>query len=300
MANFTVECVVDAKDKLGESAFWCPDEAALYWLDVPAPARIHRWSPGSGKHDAWDVPELVSSMAKRRDGRLLVASLLGLNVFDPKDGSFRRVAAPEAGKPQNRSNDGAPDAKGRFWYGTMQNNLGPRGEFLDAPPPVGILYKVEPDFRVVPMESGQGVPNATAWSLDNKTMYFADTLQGTIFAYDFDLELGAISNKRVFTKEGPGYPDGACIDAEGCLWNARWEAGAVVRYTPEGRIDRIIEVPARRVTSCCFGGAGLETLYITSSRIHLTEDDLQDQPAAGGVFAVQPGVSGIERPYFGT
>lgn len=300
MTEPKVELAVAARDALGESAFWSVEDQALYWLDVPPlTASIQRFSPASGKHERWEVPEAVASMARRPDGRLLVASVSGLNIFNPADGSFKRIAAPEAGKVRNRSNDGAPDALGRFWFGTMQNNLGPKGEFLSDPlESVGTLYKVESDLRVVPVEFGQGIPNATCFSPDNKTLYFADTLQGAIFAYDFDLELGAISNKRIFTKEGPGYPDGACVDAEGYLWNARWEGGCIVRFAPDGRIDRTINVAARRVTSVAFGGADLGTLYITSSRIHLSEGDLKDQPDAGGIFAVVPGVHGLPRPLF--
>lgn len=300
MPNQTAELAVDAKNALGEGVFWCDEEQAVYWLDVPLPApAIHRLDPVTGKHDIWPMPEGVASMSKRRDGRLLVASDSGLHVFDPADGSFFRVAAPEAHLPANRSNDGAPDALGRFWYGSMVNNLGPGGEYLDLGPSTGTLYKVEHDLKVIPVASGFGVPNCTAWSPDSKTMYFADTAVGAIFAYDFNLELGGIANQRVFADGGIGYPDGGCVDAEGYLWNARWEGGAVIRFAPDGSVDRIIDVPAKRVTCCAFGGAALDTLFITTSRSHLTEDELKDQPDAGGLFAIKLGVTGLPRPVFG-
>lgn len=295
-----IQCVLDCRDKLGEGAFWCPDEQALYWLDVPMPSQLHRLDPASGKHYVWAMPEMIASMAKRRDGTLLVASHRGLNVFDPGTGALKRIAAPEAHIPDNRSNDGAPDAKGRFWFGTMANNIADDGSYFSPGVSAGVLWKIEPDFRMIPVVGGIGIANATAWSPDWTTFYFADTAQQTIFAWDFDLELGALSRKRVFARpEGHGYPDGACIDAEGFLWNARWEGSAVIRFAPDGSIDRIVEIPAERVTSCAFGGPDLGTLYVTTSRLHLTDAQLERNPLSGGVFAFRPGVVGLARPAFG-
>lgn len=295
----TVECVVDAKDKLGEGAFWCPVERALYWLDVPMPSMLQRFDPATARLDRWPMPEMIMSMAKRRDGTLLVASHHGLNVFDPATGALKRIAAPEADKPANRSNDGAPDGKGRFWFGSMANNIAEDGTYFSPGVSTGTLWKIEPDLRMIPVEGGIGISNATAWSPDWSTFYFADTAEGAIFAWDFDLELGALSNKRVFAApEGLGYPDGACIDAEGYLWNARWEGSCVVRFAPDGSVDRVVRIPAERVTSCAFGGADLGTLYVTTSRLHLTDEQLANQPLAGGVFAFRPGVHGLPRPAF--
>jgi L-arabinonolactonase len=288
-----VVCALDVKDKLGEGIIWDAVEGVLWWVDVPRPSAIHRLNPGTGAHDKWVMPEMVMSLSKRRDGRLLAASHHGLNVFDPKDGSLKRIASPEADRPLNRSNDGATDASGRFWFGTMLNNIGPDNSYLDVPESTGNLYRVGADLIPVRMDGQIGISNSTAWSPDAKTMYFADTLAGTIYAYDFDLPLGAISNRRVFANvQGHGYPDGSCVDAEGFLWNARWEGGCVIRFAPDGNIDRIIKVPASRVTCCAFGGPDLGTLYITTSRLHLTAEELTVQPQAGGLFSCRPGVTG--------
>lgn len=288
------------RDKLGEGAFWCPEEQALYWVDVPMPSMIHRLVPASGKHRQWPMPEMVMSMAKRRDGTLLVASHHGLNIFDPADGTLERILAPEADKPDNRSNDGAPDAKGRFWYGTMCNNIAEDGSYYDLGRATGALWKVEPDGAAQMMVGGIGIANATAFSPDNRIFYFADTARDTIFAWDFDLDLGALSNRRVFTApQGLGSPDGACIDADGYLWNARWGGGCVVRFAPDGSIDRVVDIPAARVTSCAFGGPDLDRLYVTTSRLHLTAAELADQPDAGALFSFVPGVAGLPRPMFG-
>jgi sugar lactone lactonase YvrE len=297
--NAKVECVLDCHDKLGEGIFWCPVERALYWVDVPMPSYLHRWDPKSGDHETWPMPEMITSLAKRNDGTLLVASHHGLNVFDPRKATLVRVAAPEADRPGNRANDGCTDRRGRFWFGTMCNNVAPDGTYLDVLESTGVLYKVEPGMRIVSMEGEVGISNAICWSPDDRTMYFADTLLGAIHAYDFDLELGAISNKRVFAKlDGHGYPDGATVDADGYLWNARWEGSSVVRFAPDGRVDAIVAVPVSRVTCCAFGGDDLDTLYVTTSRLHLNEAELAAQPHAGGVFALKPGVKGLSKPPF--
>lgn len=292
-ATAEATCVFDARDKLGEGIIWDAVEGVLWWVDVPRPAVIHRLDPATGAHRAWPMPEMVMSLSKRRDGRLVVASHRGLNLFDPADGSLKRVAAPEADRPLNRSNDGGTDARGRFWFGTMGNNIADDNAYVDPPGVLGSLYRVGPDLVPVRMDGPFGITNSTCWAPDGRTMYFADTLLGTIYAYDFDLELGALSNRRAFAApEGLGYPDGSCVDAEGFLWNARWEGGAVVRFAPDGSVDRIVAVPAARVTSCTFGGADLATLFITTSRLHLDDEALRAQPQAGGVFAVRPGVAG--------
>jgi L-arabinonolactonase len=149
------------------------------------------------------------------------------------------------------------------------------------------------------MDGGVGISNAICWSPDHRTMYFADTLLGAIHAYDFDLELGAISNKRIFAKlDRHGYPDGATVDADGYVWNARWDGGSLVRFAPDGSVDAVIAIPASRVTCCAFGGDDLDTLYVTTSRLHLTEQELATQPQAGGIFALKPGVKGLPRPAF--
>jgi L-arabinonolactonase len=299
MTDNTVTCVIDSRNKLGEGIMWDPAERVLWWVDVPMPSEIHRLDPATGDHKVWRFSEMVTSLSKRRNGTLLVASHHGLNVFNPADGTLKRVASPEADKPLNRANDGSTDARGRFWYGSMRNNIAPDNTYLDVPESTGTLYRVGADMVPVSMDGGIGISNATCWSPDGRTMYFADTLAGNIYAYDYDLELGAISNKRILSMDADhGFPDGCTVDAEGYLWSARWEGGCVLRIAPDGRIDRKIDVPARRVTCCAFGGDDLGTLYITSSRLHFTEDELKTQPQAGGVFAVRPGVQGLAQAQF--
>ncbi len=294
-----IECVVDSRDKVGEGAFWCPEERAVYWLDVPLPSVLHRFLPQSGRHDTWPTPEMITAMAKRRDGTLLVASQGGLNIFDPGSGHLDRIATPEAHRPKNRSNDSAPDAKGRFWLGTMQNNLGPNGEEIPIEASSGGLWRIEPDLTATEAVTGLGITNGLAWSPDNTVLYVADTMIQTIFAYDFDLDSGTLSNKRVFSDvKDLGFADGATVDAEGYIWSARWEGSCIARLAPDGSVDRIVPTPSTRVTSCAFGDDDFGTLYFTTARLGVAGSVLQTYPMQGGLFAFRPGVTGLPRPQF--
>ena len=136
----------------------------------------------------------------------------------------------------------------------------------------GSLYRLDADRSCSPMASGIGISNSLAWSPDNGTFYFADTLLGTIFAYDFHLETGTLANRRVFatTNDQPGAPDGSTVDEEGYLWNAQWGGWRLVRYAPDGRVDRIVDLPVQQPTCCMFGGPDLRTLYVTSASIGLS------------------------------
>ena len=292
-------CVLDCGDHLGEGALWDEREGVLWWVDVPMPSRLHRLDPATGRHDEWAMPEMIMSLAVREQGGLLIASHHGLNTFDPAEGRLVRVLEPEADKPRNRSNDGGTDPRGRFWFGTMQNNLAEDASAIPITESSGAIYRVDPDLTVTRMAEGIGIANTFAWSPDGTRLYFADTLTGWIFVYDFDPEAGKLGERRNFARaDDLGYPDGSTIDAEGYLWNARWGGGCVARFSPDGAIDRIVKVPADKVTSCAFGGPDLDILYITTARYEATEDDRRRQPQAGGLFAVRPSVRGLPRARF--
>ncbi|HEY4191635.1 MAG TPA: SMP-30/gluconolactonase/LRE family protein [Mesorhizobium sp.] len=294
-----VACVVDSHDKLGEGAFWCPDEGALYWVDIAMPSALHRLTPATGRHDSWPMPEMISALAKRGDGTLLVASQSGLGFFDPARPQLQRVAAPEAHKPANRSNDGAPDASGRFWIGTMQNNFAPDGSEIPVESATGSLWRIEAHLKATEVISGIGITNGVAWSPDSRTLYVVDSMTQTIFAYDFDLEPGTVGNRRVFSDvKDMGDPDGNAVDAQGYLWSARWEGHGLMRFAPDGTVDRVVPIPASRVTSCAFGGPDLATLYVTTSRRGVDAETLARYPQQGGLFSLRPGVSGLPRAKF--
>ena len=244
------------------------------------------------------MPESISLLARRADGTMLIASKSGLNIFDLKTGELQRVAMPER-DPLNRSNDGAVDAKGRLWYGTMRDNFAPDGSGIPVTEAKGTLYRIDADLTATAMESNVFIPNPACFSPDNRTFYFTEAPSGIIFAYDFDLERGTISNRRPFAApKGYGDPDGSTVDAEGYVWNARWNAACVIRFAPHGSIDRVVDVPAPLVTCPAFGGENLDTLYITCARCDMTAEQHAQYPLGGALFAFKPGVRGLQRPNF--
>ena len=299
VTEIPVTCLADCRDKLGEGCFWDAETQALWWLDAIVPSAIHRLHVASGDYRRWQFSEMVTAMAKRRDGTLIVGGARGVNFFNPGTGALTPVTRLDADKPMNRGNDGACDAKGRFWFGTMMNNVGTYGADVPITASTGTLYRIAADGTATAMEHDIGVSNGPCWSPDNKTFYFTDSMAQVIWAYDFDLEAGTISNRRVLndTKDF-GYPDGATVDRDGFVWSARWQGSCVLRIDPKGRIDRVVPMPAKRVTNVCFGGAKLDTLYVTTSRLHVAESHLRRYPLQGGLFCFDPGITGFEKHAF--
>jgi sugar lactone lactonase YvrE len=285
----TIERVGDGTDVLGESAVWCTREAALYWVDIREPA-IRRWDSSGGGTQSWLMPELIGSIALRDEGGLLVALQTSLSFFDPSSGRLEQVAAPPAGPAEMRFNDGRCDRQGRFWVGTM-NNV--------TRAPEGALYRFDRRHVLTTMTEGFSIPNSLAWSPDGTTMYLADSLQHAISSYDFAPETGAIGVQRPFARtQAPAIPDGSTVDADGCLWNAEYDGWRIVRYAPGGTIDRVVDLPVQRPTSCAFGGANLDVLYITTASQRLTDEERARQPLAGAVLALDVGVRGLPEPRY--
>lgn len=285
-----ISLAVACRNTLGEGPVWDGIEDALYWVDIQE-GLLQRFEPVSGRIDRWMLPERVGALALRRESGLVLALASGFAVFDPGTGALDRRAAPEAHLPGNRFNDGKCDARGRFWAGTMHE---------EARHLAGALYRLDPGGACHTMETEIGISNSLAWSPDDRTFYFADTLRGTIFAYDFDLDAGTLSNRRIFADAGaaPGAPDGSTVDADGFLWNARWGGSCLVRYAPDGRVDRVVDLPVANPTSCMFGGPDLRTLYITSSIIGLTGTERARQPWAGGVLSLEVEKRGLPAMRF--
>lgn len=299
MRPIPITCIAQSNDRLGEGCMWDSKTQSLWWLDIALPSRIHTLNPATGAHRSWQFNVILTAMALRADGTLLVGGEHGLYVFRPMTGALTDFAQPE-NREGNRGNDGAADAGGRFWFGTMQQNIGPTGEDLDITRNSGALYRVEKDGSSHLMMDDVGVSNGPCWSPDNTIFYFSDSRAQIIWAFDFDLTSGELSNRRVHndTKDH-GYPDGATMDAEGFIWSARWEGSCVLRIDPKGRIDRIVSMPASRPTCVCFGGAGLDVIYVTSSRAHVAADVLKQYPLQGGVFCFDPQVKGFAKHRFG-
>lgn len=276
-------------DILGESPVWDERAQCLYWVDIRRPA-IRRLDPATGQVDAWPMPDLVGSLALTEEGRLLAALPHFIALFDPVSGSLESFARPPRRVPGHRFNDGRCDRQGRFWVGTMHNL---------TRAPEGVLYKLERPGELEPVLDGICIPNSLAFSPDGRTMYFADSLRYSLFAYDYDPDTGRMGPPRVFaTTEPPGFPDGSTVDAEGYLWNAQFDAWRLVRYAPDGRIDRIVALPVQRPTSCAFGGPDLATLYVTTASQKMSPEELQAQPLAGALLALDVGVRGLPEPRF--
>jgi sugar lactone lactonase YvrE len=265
-----VERVVDSADRLGECPLWDERSQALWWVDIHAPA-IKRFD---GKQvSVIPMPEYVGSIALRTNGELLAALQSGIHFVEQ---TAARLFANAEKPADHRFNDGRCDRAGRFWVGTLKDP-----DFT----PTGALYCFDRDGGSRAWRHGIAVPNSLAWSPDGRTMYFADSPRHKIWAFDYEPDEGRMSNERLFAAPYPGFPDGSCVDADGCLWNAEYGGARLVRYTPQGKIDRVIAVPPKEPTCCCFGGALLDTLYITSAK-------------GGGVWAVRPGSTGLPEARF--
>jgi L-arabinonolactonase len=289
-----IDCVLEPCSIVGEGPFWDVGQRCLWWVDIPA-GKVHRFDPALGENRSRDFGEVAGCLAATADGKLVVAGRNGIFRFDFETGEKTLIVDPEPDLPKNRFNDGATDCKGRFWAGTMREGGGPV--------PEGTIYRLDPDGTCTAFFSEIFTPNGLAFSADGKRMYFSDSNPAvrTIWVCDYDSETGTPSNRRVFfdTRAVEGRPDGGTVDAEGCFWMAGVGGWQLVRYTPDGAIDRIIDMPAERPTKIMFGGPDLDTLYVTSFGIEKTLGTEDRQPCAGGLFAITGlGVRGVAQTPF--
>jgi L-arabinonolactonase len=289
-----IEVVVDVKTTLGEGPLWDVEQERLYWIDS-FDGRVFRATADGREIRSWDVPMKIGSMALRKDGGGAVVSLQrGFHLLDFATGDVTLIHDPEPDRPMNRLNDGKVDRRGRFFAGSMDTmEEGPSGG----------LYRLDPDFSVTRIDSGIICSNGPCWSPDDRTFYFADTWTGEIWAYDYDIATGAATNRRTFvrvdTSRG-GAADGSTVDTEGYLWNALVYDGRLVRYAPDGTIDRIIDMPVKKITSVMFGGPKLDILYVTSMAKPPLPRFPGDGVLRGSLFAITGlGIKGVAEPRFG-
>jgi L-arabinonolactonase len=276
--------IIPVSNTLGEGVQWDVADQALWWTDI-AERKIFRRRDGALQTFA--MPQRVGSFALVEGGdEIVVAFESGIALIDLNGQEPRWLGRPDMALDGMRFNDGRVDRQGRFWAGTMEE-LEPRSG-------QGNLYCLDRGGLLHHRESGVEIANGLAWSPDGRVMYFADSPLRTIFAYDFDTETGDISSRRVFARTPDGaYPDGATVDEQGFLWSAHWGTGRVVRYAPDGRIDRALELPVSQPTCTAFGGAGLDILFVTSARDGLSRSSLAAEPNAGDVFAYRTGFRGL-------
>jgi L-arabinonolactonase len=289
-----MQLVVDGRHVLGEGMIWNERTGRLLWTDIES-SELWAHDPASGALERWPLPERLCSMALTEDdGRLLLALASGLAFFDLRTGELARICAVEAHLRSTRLNDGRVDRQGRFVFGVFNQDENPKH-------PIGGFYRLNRDLSLerLPL-GGVAIANSICFSPDGRTMYYADSATREIRCCDYDAS-GEVSNLRVFATRdaAPGDPDGSTIDAEGFLWSTRWGAGQVVRFAPDGSVDRVFALPAPQPTCPAFGGPGLDVLYVTTATVGLSPAQLAAAPGSGGVFARQVGIRGLPEERFG-
>ena len=285
-----VELLDECNNSLGEGITYSSNDNFLYWLDIGNLSKLHKLDLSLKKKEIFELPEIVTATSIRSSDELILATNNGIKLFNTFNKKFESVLNIESQQLLTRSNDGASDSLGRFWFGTMQNNFDKNGKSIPINENIGKLYKVDTNKKISIVVEELGIPNTFVWSPDNKNFYFTDTLNGTILSYDFELESGELSNKKNFATFDRGHPDGSTIDTDGCVWNCRWGGSCIVRFTPSGKVDQIIEMPVQNITNCIFGGSDMKTLFITTaSNEGKNKNDLD-----GSLFSINLNYQGIE------
>jgi L-arabinonolactonase len=286
------EIVLDCRNEHGEGVLWNALDARLWWTDIHGKAL---WSldPATGKSERYPAPDRICCFAPRLDGTVIAAFADGFAIFDPRNGRREDIAPFEPDLPDTRLNDGRTDRNGRFIAGGIDEV---------AVKPISSVWRLDADMTLTRLFGEVGCANSTCFSPDGRTMYFADSPTRAIVAFDYDPETGAVGAKRPVATlpEGKGVPDGSCVDADGFIWNAVWEGYRVERFSPDGRLDRTIDVPVAKPTCAAFGGPNLDTLFITTSRLDSSAEFLEHEPHSGSLYAVNPGVKGlVDAPFAG-
>lgn len=287
-----IEVLADVKTTLGEGPLWDVEEQRLYWIDS-FDGRVFRCTADGAEIRAWDVPQKIGSMCLRQSGGAIVSLQRGFHTLDFATGAVELIHDPEPNSPANRLNDGKVDRQGRFVAGSMDTN---------EEGPNGALYRLDPDLSVHKLDGGIICSNGPCWSPDGRTLYFSDTWSGEIWAYDYDTATGNASNRRTFAPidvSGGGAPDGATVDAEGYVWSALVYVGKLVRLAPDGSVDRVIEMPVKKVTSVMFGGPNLDILFVTSMAKPPLPRFPGDGQLRGSLFAIYDlGIRGLPEMRF--
>lgn len=292
--DIELRVAIDHRAILGEGPLWSAAEQSLYWLDLRKPA-IYRFDPTSGRNERLpgDLGTYVGGMVFDRAGQMIVVKEDGLYRADPATGERRFLAHPDRGNDKVWFNDAKVDRMGALWSGT-----GDRAESAA----IGSLYRFAPDLGVTKIDSGIICPNGPAFSPDGRTAYFCDSYAREIYRYAIDLRSGQVGPRQLFATipEPNVFPDGMTVDRDGYLWNAQWGGARVVRYAPDGRIDRVVDLPVPQPSAVGFGGAKMDQLYITTAAFGMSDEALRAYPQSGMTFVCSPGAVGlIELAYLG-
>lgn len=275
--------LIDARAALGEAPQWDARAGSLVWVDILAGV-VFVTSASGEPRESFEIGCSVGSAMPSEDGGWLLADAMGFSRLGA-DGRRTPLLDVLGDWPAMRFNDAKCDPIGRAWAGSIEAEMSPG---------TGTLYRLDPGPVATPVLDGLTVANGLGWSPDGRTMWFADSADRAIRAFEYEPGSGRLGAGRpsVELQETAGKADGLCVDDAGCLWVGLWAGAAVHRYTPDGRLDTIVRVPAGQVTSCAFGGSDGSTLFITTARVGLTAEALAREPLAGGLFVVEPGVTG--------
>ena len=278
------EIVADYRCEIGEGPRWHPVEKKVYWTDIPA-GSLYRYDQASRSHEQFYDGDLVGGFTFQEDGALLLFMGKG-RVAVLREGTLTNVIDELPGEAENRFNDVAGDPAGRVFAGTMPADGSRVRERL------GSLYRLDADGTATPVLTGLGIPNGIGFTPDRKGMYFTDSLSHEIYLFDYDIDTGGISNRRVFVKtaEDGSIPDGMTVDAEGYVWSARWDGSALYRYSPAGVQDMKIGFPAKKVSSVTFGGEDYTDIYVSTAG---GDNKPEEGPGAGALFRLNVGVRGV-------
>ncbi|KSV60775.1 hypothetical protein N183_37520 [Sinorhizobium sp. Sb3] len=289
--NIEVDVAFAAENIVGESAVWDDQAHKLCWVDIVGKA-IHRLCPSTGNHEKWSFPDLVTSIGLRNDGGAIIGLRKSIALWE-FGGELRHVAEVEPEVPGNRLNEGVVAPDGAFWVGTMQDNIAADGTPIAMSAKTGRLYRYALGKLRPVSEDRFGITNTLIWT-DGGRLITADTEDNAIYSYALDAN-GLLNDRQtVLSGFERGSPDGSCVDAEGFIWNCRVAGGGcVIRFAPNGRIDRVVDLPCSWPTSCAFGGPQLETLFVTSARFTMSDEHLAQNPHEGAIFALRPGTFGL-------
>ncbi|MDD1794463.1 SMP-30/gluconolactonase/LRE family protein [Enterovibrio sp. ZSDZ42] len=285
------ELLLDCNNDHGEGVFWDHRDGKVRWTDMFA-SKIWSYDPKTQLHQVQDMPSPVCCFAPRAQGGFVVAFNDRISLFDLQHGELECLHWFEPSNPHSRLNDGKVDREGNFVVGGMNEGT------FEADSSVIHLSK---NHKVTTLIENVACANGICFHPDDNRMYFADTPNGEIIEYQYDAKKAIATTTRTLMRfdAEPGLPDGSCVDSDGGVWNAEWDGGRVVRISPEGVIDRVIEIPVDKPTCCAFGGEHLDTLYITTSKGGAPQDAVASEHGIGGLFSVKPGFQGVIDQLYG-
>ena len=294
-----IRCIFSENCILGESPFWHPKEKVLYWVDILG-KKLHRLDVKNNHHQFWLMPTDISCMAPNEEGGIIAGFKNGVALLNPISNKINYLdTLSEKASAESVFNDGHCDRQGRFWLGSKAAfEVGAKDILALAP--TGEVYRFGADKKLIKQAGDFIVTNGLVFSLDSKFFFIANSPKRIIYRYEFDSETGTIHNPIEFIKvaDDAGVPDGMAFDSEGYLWNCHFNGWRITRYTPDGKIDRVIKTPVGYPTSCCFGGPDLKTLFITSAKRDVSDAELKNQPLAGALFAIDVAIPGVAEPCF--